>query len=160
MNNILSSIIPTPSTTIVSKVDITSSNHYFILWDIVALQDVVEDKFGPTVFFTDTSTLTANTTRQLPLSASLSHPENKTAVSKRITPQKLISQGVGGCGITFDWKYHNGFFDVSMTGYVQKVIQKFQHQPPKQSRFLPIATATYVKGIKGQQQYVPKIDSY
>ena len=129
------------------------------LRDIAALKDVVEDKFGPTVVFTDTSKPTANTTRKFSLSASLRHTENKTAVSKRITPQKLISQGVGGCGITFDWKYHNGFFDVSMTGYVQKVIQKFQHQPPKSPQFSPFPAALYVKYIRGQRQYEPKINS-
>ena len=67
--------------------------------------------------------------------------------------------GIIFCGITFDWQYNNGFVDVSMPGYVQKVLQKFQHKPPKSPQFSPFSAAPYVKAIKGQHQYAPKIDS-
>ena len=46
-----------------------------------------------------------------------------------------------------------------MSGSVQKLLQKFQHQPPKLPQFTPFAAAPYVKAIKGQRQYTPKIDS-
>ena len=43
MNNIQASTIPPSSTTIIAKGDSTASNHYFPLWDMAALQDVVAD---------------------------------------------------------------------------------------------------------------------
>ena len=67
MNNIQDSKIPPSTTTSTSNGNSAASNHYFALRDIAALQDVVADKFGPRVVLTNTSTLTANSTGQLPL---------------------------------------------------------------------------------------------
>ena len=64
------------------------------------------------------------------------------------------------CGIIFNCKYHIGYTDVSVPGYVQKVLENFQHQPPKSLKFSPFAASTYVKDIKVQRQYAPKMDSY
>ena len=50
------------------------------------------------------------------------------------------------------------YFDVSMPGYVQKVLQKFQHQAPKSPQFSQSTAIPYAKDIKGQHQYAPKID--
>ena len=80
MNNIQDSKIPPSTTTSTAKGNSVASNHYFALRDIVALQDVVADKFGPTVVLPNISTLTANSTRKLPLSSSLRYPENKKSV--------------------------------------------------------------------------------
>ena len=63
------------------------------------------------------------------------------------------------CDITFNWKYQNGYVEVSMLGYVKKLLQMFHHQPSKSPQFSPFDTAPYVKSIKGQSQYAPKIDS-
>ena len=60
------------------------------------------------------------------------------------------------CGITFDWKYHSGYVDVSMTGYVQRMHQHFQHQTPKSLQFSSFSATPYVKAIKGQLQYATK----
>ena len=62
-------------------------------------------------------------------------------------------------GLTFNWKYHDEYVDMSMPGYVQKFLQKFQHQPPKLPQFKPFAAAPYVKAINGQRIYRPKLDS-
>ena len=67
MNNIQDSKIPPSTTTSIAKVNSAASNHYFALRDIATLQDVEADKFGPRVVLPNTSTLTANSTGQLPL---------------------------------------------------------------------------------------------
>ena len=59
-------------------------------------------------------------------------------------------------GNTFDWKYHDRYFGVSMPGYVQRLLQKFHCQPPKLPQLSPFFAAPYVKAIKGQRQYAPK----
>ena len=63
------------------------------------------------------------------------------------------------CRLTLYCTCHDGYVDVSIPGYVQKVLQKFQYQPPKSTQFSPFSAAPYVKAIKGQRQYAPKIDS-
>ena len=47
-----------------------------------------------------------------------------------------------------------------MTGYFQRMHQHFQHQTPKSLQFSSFFATPYVKAIKGQNQYAPKIDSY
>ena len=73
MDNIQTSKIPPSTTTIIDKGDNAASKNYLPLRYIAKLQDVVSDKFSPTVVLPDTYTLTENTTRQLPLSSSLSY---------------------------------------------------------------------------------------
>ena len=46
-----------------------------------------------------------------------------------------------------------------MPGFAQKLLQKLQHQPPKLPHFSPFAAAPYVKAIKGECQYAPKMYS-
>ena len=77
MNNIENSKIPSSTTTSTAKSNSAASNHYFSFRDITALQYVVADKSSPTFFLPNTSTLTANSTGQLPLSSSLRYPEKK-----------------------------------------------------------------------------------
>ena len=79
-------------------------------------------------------------------------------ISRRITPQRLIVQEKI-LDLTFNWKYHNGYVDVSISGYFQKLVQNFHHQPPKSPQCSPFDTAPYVKAIKGQHQYTPTIYS-
>ena len=67
MKNIQDYKIP-PSTTIsTDKGNSAESKHYFALREISSLQDVVADKFVPTVVLTSTFTLTENSTIKLPL---------------------------------------------------------------------------------------------
>ena len=34
------------------------------------------------------------------------------------------------CEITLDWNYEERYLDISMPGYVTKVLQRFQHDKP------------------------------
>ena len=70
-------------------------------------------------------------------------------IQKNCTPMVEWS-GETFCCLTFDWEYQNEYVDVLMPGYVQKLLQKFQHQPPKTPHFLPFTAAPYVKFIKGE----------
>ena len=80
MKNIQDSKITPSTNTSTSKGNSSASHHYFALRDIAELQDVVADKFGPTVVLPNTYTLTENSTGQLSLSSSLRYPEKKTSV--------------------------------------------------------------------------------
>ena len=62
---------------------------YLLLRDIAALEDVVAEKFGPTVVLPDTSTLTANETGKLPLSSTISSLAEKYGVWQPTT--QLVS---------------------------------------------------------------------
>ena len=84
MNNIQDYKIPPSTTTSKAKGNSAASNHYFSFRDITALQYVVADKSSPTFFLPNTSTLTANSTGQLPLSSSLRYPEKKTLVIENL----------------------------------------------------------------------------
>ena len=45
--------------------------------------------------------------------------------------------GTNYCGLTMEWNYSAGYVDVSMPGYVQKVLTKFQHKIPPTPQHLP-----------------------
>ncbi|KAL7480669.1 hypothetical protein ACHAW6_006340, partial [Cyclotella cf. meneghiniana] len=41
------------------------------------------------------------------------------------------------CGITLNWQYNKGFLDISMPGYVQKQLSKYNHPRPKKPVHTP-----------------------
>ena len=41
------------------------------------------------------------------------------------------------CGIKLDWDYNKRTLDISMPGYVQKILQRFQHAVPAQHQDSP-----------------------
>jgi hypothetical protein len=41
------------------------------------------------------------------------------------------------CGITLGWNYDNKTVDLSMPGYIARVLLKFQHQPPTHQEHQP-----------------------
>eukprot|EP00804_Cyclotella_cryptica_P001979 CCRYP_007399-RA/>CCRYP_007399-RA protein AED:0.38 eAED:0.38 QI:0/0/0/1/0/0/2/0/385 len=62
------------------------------------------------------------------------------------------------CGITLNWQYNKGFLDISMPGYVQKQLIKYNHPKPKQ----PVHTPWEPYPIKygsPVQQTLPNDDS-
>ena len=67
-----------PTITSIDKGDSAVSNHYYFFKDIAALQEIVADKFGPTVVLTNTSTLTKKSTETITISLvrQLSRKEN------------------------------------------------------------------------------------
>lgn len=45
--------------------------------------------------------------------------------------------GSNYCGLTIDWHYDEGYVDISMPGYIEKVLHKFQHPPPTKPQYSP-----------------------
>jgi Reverse transcriptase (RNA-dependent DNA polymerase). len=41
------------------------------------------------------------------------------------------------CGLTLQWNYAQKYVDISMPGYIQKVLTKFQHPPPSRKQDAP-----------------------
>jgi hypothetical protein len=41
------------------------------------------------------------------------------------------------CGLTLDWHYDQGYVDVSMPGYVDRALTKFNHIPPTRKQHAP-----------------------
>jgi hypothetical protein len=56
------------------------------------------------------------------------------------------------CRITLDWHYDAGYADISMPGYVDRALSKFQHPAPKQSQHTPHQWIKPVYGSKQQQK--------
>jgi hypothetical protein len=46
------------------------------------------------------------------------------------------------CGITLDWNYKEQWVDISMTRYIQKVLQRLKHSKPK------VTTPTFLMRFK------------
>lgn len=64
--------------------------------------------------------------------------------------------GSSFCGLTLHWDYNNQFVDVSMPGYVEKKLQKFQHPMPNKPQYAP---HPWIKPSYGQKlQYAPPPD--
>ena len=58
--------------------------------------------------------------------------------------------GASFCGLTIDWDYENGTVDISMPGYVEKVLQRFEHPPPARPENAPHAWTPIQYGAKTQ----------
>jgi Reverse transcriptase (RNA-dependent DNA polymerase). len=41
------------------------------------------------------------------------------------------------CGLTIQWHYDEQYVDISMPGYIEKVLTKFQHPPPRRKQDAP-----------------------
>ena len=41
------------------------------------------------------------------------------------------------CGITLNWNYAKCYVDLSMPGYINRALHKFQHQPPSHREHSP-----------------------
>jgi hypothetical protein len=41
------------------------------------------------------------------------------------------------CGITLDWDYDNQTLDISLPGYINKVLQRFEHKHPSKPQNCP-----------------------
>ena len=55
------------------------------------------------------------------------------------------------CGITLDWNYDMKHVDLSVPGYVQRKLTKWQHPNPKKPQHSPYQAAPIVYGTKVQQ---------
>ena len=45
--------------------------------------------------------------------------------------------GSNYCGLRLDWNYEKGFIDISMPGYIKKLLHKLQHVTRKQPQYAP-----------------------
>ena len=54
------------------------------------------------------------------------------------------------CGVTLDWNYKNGHVDLSVPGYVQRKLTKYQHPKPTTPQHSPYLSAPIQYGAKVQ----------
>ena len=45
--------------------------------------------------------------------------------------------GAHYCGLTLNWNYKDGYVDVSMPGYVEKQLHRYQHPKPPKAQYAP-----------------------
>ena len=65
--------------------------------------------------------------------------------------------GTNFCGLTIHWNYANKYVDISMPGYVNKVLQKFSHNLPRHPQLAPHKWTESVYG-KTKQTAIPLDD--
>eukprot|EP00978_Attheya_sp_CCMP212_P010663 scaffold25948_cov32-Attheya_sp.AAC.1 len=58
------------------------------------------------------------------------------------------------CDITLDWNYEEGWVDISMPGYIKKVLQKYKHEAPTRPQNSPYHIQPKKYGI-GAQDTIP-----
>mmetsp|Transcript_14726 Transcript_14726/g.21032 ORF Transcript_14726/g.21032 Transcript_14726/m.21032 type:complete len:144 (-) Transcript_14726:778-1209(-) len=68
-------------------------------------------------------------------------------------------EGKHFCGLTFDWKYKEGFVDVSMPRYLNEVLKRYNHTLPAKPQFSPHFYHPIIYGKKNQPQLSKKHDT-
>jgi hypothetical protein len=66
--------------------------------------------------------------------------------------------GVLYCGITLEWNYEEGWVDISMPGYIKKVLHKYNHDAPTRPQNTPYYIKPKQYGI-GAQDTIPPDES-
>jgi hypothetical protein len=66
-------------------------------------------------------------------------------------------------GLSLNWEYDKGMVEVSMPGYVEKLLKRTGHPPPTSPQHSPHEHLPFVLGAKGTRQYAledtsPKVD--
>jgi len=61
------------------------------------------------------------------------HLDHLIASIKRNYEVTVDKTGSLYCGITLDWHYGKGYLDISMPGYINKQLIKYNHPPPKKT---------------------------
>ena len=59
------------------------------------------------------------------------------ATLKKYYDISIDKNGTNYCGLTLQWNYKNGYVDISMPGYVPKVLDQFNHPPPIRPQYAP-----------------------
>jgi len=65
-------------------------------------------------------------------------------------------EGRNFCGLTLDWHYADDYVDVSMPGYIAKVLSKYNHKKPSKPEFAP---HKHVEPVYGAKQQVTTVDN-
>ena len=66
-------------------------------------------------------------------------------------------EGTRYCGLTLEWDYTARTCDISMPGYIERALQRFQHRQPNKPQHAPTAWSQPVYGAK--VQYAPAPDA-
>ena len=62
-------------------------------------------------------------------------------LEKKITKVSTDLEGARYCGITLEWNYEERWLDISMPGYIKKVLQKYKHETPPRPQHSPYVIA-------------------
>ena len=65
-------------------------------------------------------------------------------------------EGTLYCGLTLNWQYEKGYVDVSMPGYVERALTKFQHPAPLRPQHAPHKWIEPVYGSRKPQSPTPE----
>ena len=57
--------------------------------------------------------------------------------SKIVFDLKVDFSGGKYCGLTLDWEYSQGYMNISMPKFVEKILEKIQHSPPFKPQYAP-----------------------
>ena len=60
-------------------------------------------------------------------------------------------QGKNYCGLTLNWNYDHNYVDISMPGYVQKQLERYQHPKPATAQYAPHRWSVPSYGKTSQQ---------
>jgi hypothetical protein len=69
------------------------------------------------------------------------HPEHLINVLQQHYETSIDWSGSLYCGISLKWDYKNRTLDISMPGYVDAALQRFQHPPPTKPQHSPYQAA-------------------
>ena len=75
--------------------------------------------------------------------------KESTAVSK-------YWEGALYCGITLEWNYEGSWLEISMPGYIKKVLQKYKHETPPRPQHSPYVIAPKKYGKYAHDQLPPR----
>ena len=68
----------------------------------------------------------------------------------------LDEEGKKLCGLSLEWNYECGHVDVSMPGYIEKVLKKYNHPTPSKPEYSP---HEHVEPIYGAKQQITPINA-
>ena len=67
------------------------------------------------------------------------------------------------CGITLKWNYEKRYVDISMPGYVKKILARFKHDEPSRPQYSPYQPPSRKYGTESQetmpQDITPKVNT-
>ena len=59
------------------------------------------------------------------------------------------------CGIRLEWNYKTRTLDISMPGYIRKLLQKYKHMMPKTQQHCPLTPPPKQYGAFAQSPHAP-----
>ena len=59
------------------------------------------------------------------------------------------------CGIKLDWTYEEGYLDILMPGYIEKLLQRMKHEKPTKLQHSPYQAPPRIFGTRDQNTVPP-----